>query len=161
MPSHRSASDFPRKGRGEKVQEKHKIRWRCHQGARSEQNAGTVPAFFLFTIDGSAPGVSCLVLRLGELRAFAVKSDSQRFSRRYCRTPRPAISTPSLDTQRGQKLLAIEGYPTYSTQHSFRTLASRLCIKGSPVIFIEEVVRHLFDLVQLGPDNSDVVLTHQ
>jgi hypothetical protein len=37
-----------------------------------EQNAGTVPAFFLITIDGSAPGASCLVLGLGELGAFAV-----------------------------------------------------------------------------------------
>jgi hypothetical protein len=37
-----------------------------------EQNAGTVPAFFLITIDGSAPGASCLVLGLGGLGAFAV-----------------------------------------------------------------------------------------
>jgi hypothetical protein len=37
-----------------------------------EQNAGTDPPFFLFTIGGSAPGASCLVLELGELCAFAV-----------------------------------------------------------------------------------------
>jgi hypothetical protein len=37
-----------------------------------EQNAGTVPAFFLFTIGGSAPGAFRLVLGLGELCAFAV-----------------------------------------------------------------------------------------
>ncbi len=58
-----------------------------------EQNAGTVPAFppvfCLCTIGGSAPGASCLVLGLGDLSVFAVKSDSQRFSRRYCRTTRP------------------------------------------------------------------------
>ena len=117
--------------------------------------------FCLFTIGGSAPGASCLVLGLGELGVFAVKSDSQRFSRRYCRATRPAIFTLALDTQCWQKQLAIEAYPTYSLKNSFRTLASRLLVKGSPVIFIEEVVRHLFDLVQLGPDNSDVVLTHQ
>jgi len=40
------------------------------QGA--EQNAGTVPAFFRFTIGGSAPGALRLVLGLGELCAFAV-----------------------------------------------------------------------------------------
>ena len=78
-----------------------------------------------------------------------------------CRTTRPAIFTPSLDTQCSQKPLAIEGYPAYCPKHSFHTLASPLCVKGSPVIFIEEVVRHLFDLVQFGPDNADVVLTHQ
>lgn len=38
----------------------------------SKQNAGSVPAFFLFTIGGSAPGASCLVLGLDELGAFAV-----------------------------------------------------------------------------------------
>jgi hypothetical protein len=37
-----------------------------------KQNARTVPAFFLFTIGGSAPGASFLVLGLGELCAFAV-----------------------------------------------------------------------------------------
>ena len=37
-----------------------------------EQNSGTIPEFFLTTIDGSAPGASCLVLELGELCAFAV-----------------------------------------------------------------------------------------
>ena len=36
------------------------------------RNSGTVPAFFLFAIGGSAPGASCLVLGLGELCAFAV-----------------------------------------------------------------------------------------
>ena len=88
-----------------------------------------------------------------------MRSYSQRFSRRYCRTTRRVIFTPSLDTKRWQKPLSIGRHPTYSTKHSFRTLASRLLVKGSPVILIEEVVRHLFDLVQLGPDNSDVVLT--
>jgi hypothetical protein len=36
------------------------------------QNAGTVPAFFRFTIGGSAPGAFRLDLGLGELCAFAV-----------------------------------------------------------------------------------------
>jgi len=38
----------------------------------AEQNPGTVPDFFLFTIDLYAPEASCLVLKLGDLRAFAV-----------------------------------------------------------------------------------------
>jgi hypothetical protein len=40
--------------------------------ARFEQNSGTVPEFFLFTIGGSAPGAFRLVLGIGELCAFAV-----------------------------------------------------------------------------------------
>jgi hypothetical protein len=41
-------------------------------GKPTARNAGTVPAFFLFTIGGSAPGAFRLVLGLGELCAFAV-----------------------------------------------------------------------------------------
>jgi hypothetical protein len=38
----------------------------------ADQNPGTVPEFFLFTIKVYAPEASCLVLKLGELPAYAV-----------------------------------------------------------------------------------------
>ena len=40
--------------------------------AFKDKNLGTVPSFFPFKIGWSAPRASCLILRLGDLRVFAV-----------------------------------------------------------------------------------------
>ena len=78
---------------------------RAAQRESLTKNAGTVLAFCLFKIDWSAPRASCLILKLSELRDFAVNlgrlsvtktpGQSPRFREPLRRKPRAIAIVPA------------------------------------------------------------------